>query len=216
MIPWDNEAGFYRALEDFLGARARLNPFTVKGGRHGCQRLRNDSRLEAGAHIVETGAWPDRHGAHERVDASADLACALTPPPTMGAIVNRLDLPPVNGEKVAQPRLPRLSRHHAADRQPGRHRRAEGERPGARPDDAAVLARAARDSARGTKILLAVEPPEVLARMVPTEDDRKRVQGRRGAAARSAKEMQVTSDAGTDLRCALGRVPGDQRIRLRR
>ena len=61
-------------------------------------------------------------------------------------------------------------------------------------------------SASGTKILLAVEPPEVLARMVPTMDDKKRVI----AAAEKigkAKEMHVTSDAGTDVRFALGQFP---------
>jgi hypothetical protein len=60
--------------------------------------------------------------------------------------------------------------------------------------------------ASGTKILLAVEPPEVLARMVPTLDDKKRVT----AAAEKlgkAKEMHVTSDAGTDVRFALGQFP---------
>ncbi len=58
----------------------------------------------------------------------------------------------------------------------------------------------------GTRILLAVEPPEVLARLVPTPEDRTRVlaAGRRLAA---AKEMHITSAAGTDLRCALGEYP---------
>jgi 2,5-dihydroxypyridine 5,6-dioxygenase len=56
--------------------------------------------------------------------------------------------------------------------------------------------------ATGTKILLAVEPPEVLVRLVPTEADRTRV---RAATARlsRAREMHIVSDAGTDLRCAL-------------
>ena len=46
--------------------------------------------------------------------------------------------------------------------------------------------------ASGTKILLAVEPPEVLARLVPTEADRARV---KAAAARigAAREMSVVS-----------------------
>ena len=48
--------------------------------------------------------------------------------------------------------------------------------------------------------------PEVLARMVPTFDDKERVM----AAAEKigkAKEMHVTSDAGTDVRFALGQLP---------
>ena len=98
----------------------------------------------------------------------------------MGAIVNRLDLPPVNGEKA-------LSRDPLAYL-------------GTTPltgNPAAIAALKASDLVldlmtllfspeqheilqSGTKILLAVEPPEVLARLVPTEADRTRVQGRRG------------------------------------
>lgn len=58
----------------------------------------------------------------------------------------------------------------------------------------------------GTKILLAVEPPEVLVRAVPTETDRERVL----AASRllkSAKRMHVTSPAGTDVTFKLGEFP---------
>lgn len=58
----------------------------------------------------------------------------------------------------------------------------------------------------GTKILLAVEPPEVLVRAVPTEADRERVL----AASRllkSAKRMHVTSPAGTDVTFKLGEFP---------
>jgi 2,5-dihydroxypyridine 5,6-dioxygenase len=58
----------------------------------------------------------------------------------------------------------------------------------------------------GTRMLLAVEPPEVLARLVPSMEDKIRVK----AAAeklKAAKEMHVTSPAGTDLRCAVGEYP---------
>jgi 2,5-dihydroxypyridine 5,6-dioxygenase len=58
----------------------------------------------------------------------------------------------------------------------------------------------------GTRILLAVEPPEVLARIVPTEADRARVKAGAGRIAR-AREMRVTSRAGTDLVCVLGQYP---------
>lgn len=60
--------------------------------------------------------------------------------------------------------------------------------------------------AGGTRILLAVEPPEVLLRMVPTEADRTRV---KAAAERlkTAREMTIQSDAGTDLVCTLGEFP---------
>lgn len=58
----------------------------------------------------------------------------------------------------------------------------------------------------GTKILLAVEPPEVLVRTVPTDADRKRVK----AAAKllqTSKQMHVTSPAGTDIVFKLGEYP---------
>src|SRR5690606_30210803 len=58
----------------------------------------------------------------------------------------------------------------------------------------------------GTRILLAVEPPEVLARMLPTLQDRNRVQA---AAARlsRASTIEVKSAAGSDFRAALGQYP---------
>lgn len=57
-----------------------------------------------------------------------------------------------------------------------------------------------------TRILLAVEPPEVLLRMMPKADDKRRATA---AAARlgKAKTMTVKSDAGTDFHCNLGQYP---------
>lgn len=55
----------------------------------------------------------------------------------------------------------------------------------------------------GTRILLAIEPPDALARMLPTLEDKRRVT----AAERRlnmASSMQVTSDAGTNLEVNLG------------
>jgi 2,5-dihydroxypyridine 5,6-dioxygenase len=134
------------------------------------------------------------------------LATALIATQSMGAIVNRLDLPPVNGEKA-------LSRDALAYL-------------GTTPltgNKAAIAALKESDLVldlmtllfspeqheilqAGTKILLAVEPPEILARLVPTARDKARVTG---AAARiaAAREMRVTSAAGTDLRCAIGAFP---------
>ena len=60
--------------------------------------------------------------------------------------------------------------------------------------------------ASGGRILLAVEPPEVLVRMVPTLSDRDTVL----AASRklqAARSMHVTSEAGTDVTFALGQYP---------
>ncbi|MDW5443033.1 2,5-dihydroxypyridine 5,6-dioxygenase [Polaromonas sp. SM01] len=134
------------------------------------------------------------------------LACALIATQEMGAIVNRLDLPPVNGEKA--------------------HSRDSLAYLGTTPltgNPAAIAALTASDLvldlmtllfspeqhailSTGTKILLAVEPPEVLVRLVPTEADRTRV---KAAAARigKAREMHIVSAAGTDLRCKLGEFP---------
>ncbi|CAB3924201.1 2,5-dihydroxypyridine 5,6-dioxygenase [Achromobacter anxifer] len=134
------------------------------------------------------------------------LATALIATQAMGAVVNRLDLPPINGERA-------LSRDSLAYL-------------GTTPltgNKAAIAALKESDLvldlmtllfspeqheilATGAKILLAVEPPEVLARLVPTEADRARV---KAAAARigAAREMSVVSQAGTDLRCPLGEFP---------
>lgn len=134
------------------------------------------------------------------------LSTAITAASMMGATVNRLDLPPVNGEKS-------LSRDPLAYL-------------GTTPltgNRAAIAALKESDLVldlmtllfspeqhdilqSGTKILLAVEPPEVLARMVPTEQDRERVT-RAGMKLQKAREMRITSAAGTDLRCPLGEYP---------
>lgn len=55
----------------------------------------------------------------------------------------------------------------------------------------------------GTRMLLAYEPPEILARLMPTMDDRRRVLAAREAYSKG-KEIRVTSEAGTDLRAKIG------------
>lgn len=155
------------------------------------------SKLEAGQTVtVLTGA-----ATHPQT-----LQTALIAAQSMGAIVNRLDLLPVNGEKS-------LSRDALSFL---------GETP-LTGNHAAIAALTASDLVldlmtllfspeqldilkTGTKILLAVEPPEILARMVPTLEDRERV---RAAAARieRSREMRVTSEAGTLLVCPLGEFP---------
>ncbi len=134
------------------------------------------------------------------------LSCATLAARSLGAVVTRLDLPPVNGEKS-------LSRDPLAYL-------------GSTPltgNFAAMAALKASDLVidlmlllfspeqqeileAGVKILLAVEPPEVLVRLTPTAEDRERVIA---AASRidAAHEMRITSPAGTDLRCALGQYP---------
>lgn len=57
--------------------------------------------------------------------------------------------------------------------------------------------------AAGTRMLMVVEPPEILAQMVPVADDKRRVMAG-DARLRAAKTMRVTSNAGTDLTVKLG------------
>lgn len=58
----------------------------------------------------------------------------------------------------------------------------------------------------GTRMLLAVEPPEVLTRLKPTLEDKRRVVAAAGHLSK-AKTMKVTSAAGTSLECDLGQYP---------
>lgn len=58
----------------------------------------------------------------------------------------------------------------------------------------------------GTRILLAVEPPEILVRAVPTEADRERVLAASKLLQR-ARKMHVTSPAGTDVTFRIGEFP---------
>jgi len=58
----------------------------------------------------------------------------------------------------------------------------------------------------GTRILLAYEPPEVLARIVPTPEDRRRVLAARDSYAHG-RSITVTSAAGTRLTASIGNYP---------
>lgn len=155
------------------------------------------SKLEAGQTVtVLTGA-----ATHPQTLSSALIAAQ-----SLGAVVNRLDLLPVNADKA-------LSRDSLAYL-------------GTTPltgNNAAIAALKESDlvldlmtllfSAEqhdilktGTKILLAVEPPEVLVRLVPTAADRERVIKANGRLSR-ARTMTVTSPAGTELTCPMGQFP---------
>ena len=58
----------------------------------------------------------------------------------------------------------------------------------------------------GTRILLAVEPPEVLARMLPTLADKARVQAAEKLL-KQARSIHVRSKAGSDFKALLGQYP---------
>jgi 2,5-dihydroxypyridine 5,6-dioxygenase len=58
----------------------------------------------------------------------------------------------------------------------------------------------------GARVLMVLEPIDVLRQMFPTEDQRRRVEY--GAAMiQAAKEMHITSEAGTDIRYGLSQYP---------
>lgn len=124
----------------------------------------------------------------------------------MGAVVNRLELDPVNGEKsLSRDSLAYIGTTPLTGNGPAIAALKESDLVLDlmtllfSPEQHAILA-------SGTKILLAVEPPEILARMVPTEADRERVLSA-AKKLEKAKEMHVQSEAGTDLRCPLGEFP---------
>lgn len=135
-----------------------------------------------------------------------NLTAATAALQSLGAVITRLDLQPINAEKS-------LSRDALAYL---------GTTPltGNRAAMAACLAsdlvldlmlllfsaeqQQILDS--GTKILLAVEPPEVLVRLVPTVEDKVRV-GAAAALVKSSSLMRVTSPAGTDVSFQLGQYP---------
>jgi 2,5-dihydroxypyridine 5,6-dioxygenase len=134
------------------------------------------------------------------------LRCAITAATMLGASVSRLDLPPVNADKsLSRDALAYLGTTPLTNNRP------------------AIAALKASDLVldlmtllfspeqheilkAGTKILLAVEPPEVLVRMLPSEQDRTRVLA--GAALlKKGNRMHVRSAAGTDLHCPYGDYP---------
>lgn len=155
------------------------------------------SKLQRGQTVtILTGA-----ATHPQTLRAATLAAQAA-----GAVVSRIDLPPVNADKA-------LSRDALAYL---------GETP-LTGNPAAIAALKASDLVldlmtllfspeqidileSGTKILLAVEPPEVLVRTVPTEADRARVLAA-STKLKKARTMHVTSEAGTDVTFQLGEFP---------
>lgn len=124
----------------------------------------------------------------------------------LGAIISLLNLPPINGEKA-------LSRDKSGY---------VGKTPLAF-NNAAIACLKASDMVidtmqllfspeqadileTGTRMLLAVEPPETMLRMLPTLEGRARVLAAEKIL-EIAKVMTVTSKAGTDFRCAVGQYP---------
>ncbi|RQU79354.1 2,5-dihydroxypyridine 5,6-dioxygenase [Burkholderia cenocepacia] len=134
------------------------------------------------------------------------LRTALAIASELGGKVTTIDLPPVNGEKaLSRDALAYLGTTPLTGNAP------------------AIAALKASDFVldlmtllfspeqheilkAGSRILLAVEPPDVLCRLVPTLEDRERVK-RASKLIEAAGTMHVTSAAGTALHCSLGEFP---------
>lgn len=132
--------------------------------------------------------------------------CAITAAQLKGAIVNCLDLPPVNAEKaLSRDPLAYLGTTPITGNPPAIEMLKASDMVLDlmtllfSPEQGEILK-------AGTKILLAVEPPEILVRTVPTAEDRERVL-KAAARIEKAKAMKVTSEAGTDLYCPIGEYP---------
>lgn len=134
------------------------------------------------------------------------LATAIAGASSFGAIVNRLELIPTNSERS-------LSRDKTAyvgtTPLTGNRTALAALKASDLILDMVLLLHSPEQNevlAAGGKILLTVEPPEVLARLVPTLEDRARVLA--GAKKlEGARQMHVTSKAGTDLHLELGDYP---------
>lgn len=154
-----------------------------------------------GVHAGETVTLLTSDDSNPQIVSTARIAATL-----LGGIVTVVNLPPLNGEKA-------LSRDKSG--YIGKTALAF--------NGAALAALKASDFvidtmqllfspeqaeilAGGTRILLAVEPPEVLLRLLPTPEGRARVLEAEKLLA-AAKIMTVTSAAGTDYRCRVGQYP---------
>ncbi|GBQ84656.1 M29 family metallopeptidase [Gluconobacter albidus] len=154
-------------------------------------------RLEAGQTVTLLTSL----GSNEQT-----LRCAVLAVREKGAIANRLDLQPTNGalsfsrDPLAFVGTTPLTNNRAA---------VEMLKASDLVLDLMTLLFSAEQHeilAAGGRILLAVEPPEVLVRMTPTMEDRERVLAA-SKKLQAAKIMRVTSAAGTDASFALGDYP---------
>jgi len=137
------------------------------------------------------------------------LRTALIAASNLGARVNRLDLPPVNAEHAhSRDSLAYLGTTPLTGNRAAMAALKESDLVLDlmtllfSPEQQEILE-------SGTKILLAVEPPEVLVRLLPSLEDKATV-GEAAALLKAAKEMRVTSKAGTDLRLPIGEFPAVQ------
>src|SRR5699024_5653822 len=124
--------------------------------------------------------------------------CAMIAAQLKGAVVNCLDLPPVNAEKaLSRDPLAYLGTTPLTGNVPAIEMLKSSDMVLDlmtllfSPEQGEILK-------AGTKILLAVEPPEILVRTVPTSEDRERVL-KAAAKIEQAKVMRVTCGGGKYL-----------------
>ncbi len=134
------------------------------------------------------------------------VAAAMDAAQRLGAKVYGVDLPAFNHEKAMGNDLTAYVGHTALTNHPAAQQALMA------ADlvvDTMMLLHSPEQEAilkSGTRILLAVEPPEMLARMLPNEEDKARVV----AAQRifeQARTFKVTSKSGTDFSAELGQYP---------
>ncbi|PUA19688.1 2,5-dihydroxypyridine 5,6-dioxygenase [Glaciimonas sp. PCH181] len=134
------------------------------------------------------------------------LATAISASQGLGAIVTRIDLPAVNGGKS----LSRDSSSYVGTTSlSGNHSALAALKACDLVLDLMLLLFSPEQEEilrGGTKILLAVEPPEILVRLIPTLEDREAVLIAADKLA-AAKTMRVKSAAGTDIIFPLGSYP---------
>ncbi len=138
---------------------------------------------------------------HPQVVTTCQIACG-----EMGAIITLLALPPLNGEKA-------LSRDKSGfvgktALETNRVALAALKSSDLIIDTMLLLfsPQQAEILKTGARMLLAVEPPEILLRLLPTRADQARALAAT-ACLQQARQMTVTSDAGTDFYCELGEYP---------
>lgn len=134
------------------------------------------------------------------------LSTAMAAASALGATINRLDLLPINAEKSLSPdKLAYVGTTPLTNNSVAMAALMESDLVIDlmlllfSPEQHAILS-------SGTKILLAIEPPEILARLVPSREDREKVL-KAAKQLEAASRMHVQSSAGTDLHCPLGDYP---------
>lgn len=155
------------------------------------------SRLRAGEHVVVlTGETTN----------PSNLNAAMRAAFAMGGIVFRLDLPPVGrkgplggGRETSLGVTPLTGQRLAVEALKGADFVIDLMGLLHSPEQIEILQ-------ASTRMLMVIEPPDILAKMVPSLDDKRRVMAAE-ARLKRAKQMRVTSAAGTELTLDIGDFP---------